>query len=506
MATRLLELLSSGWGLRSLVFGALLVALLPVAVRRLVDGDEGYILMAARLVSEGHRPYADFFCPQMPGLPYVFGLWFKVTARNWTMARNLCGVVAALTGLCVFELAWRGTGKRRWALIAAGIYVSHAFVLGWLTIAKTYGLTAMFATAGCLALTLPRTRASLLCGGLCFALAGQMRLYAVVLVALGAIVLGVGSVKERGTARKVSGTLFWYLGGACLGGFLLVPSLLANTEAWWLGVVRFHGMREAGQNELVGQFAQKWATARSLLPLTRSREPAQIQFAVVLAVAVGARVLWLGRGFRVVGLAWTTLFVVSLLPTPTHAQYFCVLVPLLIVDAVFLLAWAPGRLGFPIALLGLVIFANLGRHELRRYTTTGLDVPGVWTTDRVPRWQLSTLRKVAQAIDAQDIDEGASWWPGYFVATKASIVRGLANDFGFRIADRLTLLEKLRYHVVSHADVAAMIQSRAPRLFVQGNWAATPPADQLPSAGYSIESRVQNVTVWVAAKLADQPK
>lgn len=67
--------LCTGGPLRLLVFAALLATLMRVTLRRLVDGDEGYLLMAARLVAQSHRPYVDFFCPQMPGFPCVFGAW-----------------------------------------------------------------------------------------------------------------------------------------------------------------------------------------------------------------------------------------------------------------------------------------------------------------------------------------------------------------------------------------------------------------------------------------------
>ncbi|MDX2019862.1 MAG: hypothetical protein SF187_06440 [Deltaproteobacteria bacterium] len=488
----------SGWPLRLFVFAALLAVLVPVSLRRLVDGDEGYLLMGARLVSEGQRPYADFFFPQMPGFAYVFGAWFALAARNWTMARDLCAAVCAATGLCVFELVWRGTRRRRWALLAAGFFVAHAFTLGWLTIAKTYGLTALCVAAGCVAFSQPRARSWLGLAGLCFALAAQMRLYAGVLIPVGGAVLLVQLWRERQLNRNALGLVGTYVAGALLGACVLVPSLVADKGAWWFGTVLFHGMREAGQTELVGDLTQKWDTLRSLLPLAPERTPAQIQFAVVLFPAALARLLWIGQPLRIVGLAWMALFAVSLLPTPTHDQYFSVLLPLLVADALILLSRVPWRFTWVGGAVLLFVFARLGAAELQRYTTTGLDVPGVWTTARVPRWHLRTMRKVARAIDDQAAAEGASWWPGYFVSTRTPIVRSLANDFGFRVADRIAPEQKARFHVASHADVAAMIAARKPRLFVQGNWAATPPADQLPRAGYVQTAAIENVQLWLA--------
>src|SRR5437016_4568472 len=53
------------------------VVLLVVSRLRLVDGDEGFYLLAAKSVYHGKVLYRDFFYTQMPLLPYVYGLWMK---------------------------------------------------------------------------------------------------------------------------------------------------------------------------------------------------------------------------------------------------------------------------------------------------------------------------------------------------------------------------------------------------------------------------------------------
>jgi hypothetical protein len=45
---------------------------IPVSLYRYVDGDEGYLLYAARMVAEGKQLYRDFFFPQAPLVPNVF--------------------------------------------------------------------------------------------------------------------------------------------------------------------------------------------------------------------------------------------------------------------------------------------------------------------------------------------------------------------------------------------------------------------------------------------------
>ncbi len=483
-----------GWPLRGIVMLALVAVLLPLSLRRLIDGDEGYLLMAGRLVSEGQRPYADFFSPQMPALAYIFGFWFSVLGRSWVGARVLCSLVAAATGLCLFEYVWRATRSRAWALVGVGFYLAHGFVLGWFTIAKTYGLTAFFAMAGALALVLPRRHLTLVLGGLGFALAAQTRLYAAVLLPCGAFFL----LRDNGWHRRTLNALAWYTLGAGLGALPILPSLWASPEALWFGIMEFHGMREAGQNALVGDLKQKWEMLLNLLPFKGMEGPSHVQFLFVLVLALVARVAHVSKGFGVAGIAWLTLFAASLLPTPTHAQYFCVLVPLLIADGLTLMAGRPFSSAWAPVLVVSGFYLGMGTMEAERYTKTGLHVPGVWTPDRVERWSLKTMKQVQRAIDAQQVSEAASWWPGYFVGSKTRLVSGLTNDFGLRVADRVTPEKKAQYHLASHADMAAMIVARAPRLFVEGNWAATPIANLLPANAYVLSATVSNVRVWVA--------
>jgi len=77
--------------------------LVPISLGRLVDADEGYLLMAARLVSEGRWPYRDFFLPQVPLLPAVFATVFAVFGRSWLVARLFSGLVAVAMGWLVYR-------------------------------------------------------------------------------------------------------------------------------------------------------------------------------------------------------------------------------------------------------------------------------------------------------------------------------------------------------------------------------------------------------------------
>lgn len=70
----------------ALLYGAVFV---PMGMFRLVDGDEGAYLLAARLVMEGKLLYHDFFYAQTPVIPYLYGSW--IAERQGTrVAARIC--------------------------------------------------------------------------------------------------------------------------------------------------------------------------------------------------------------------------------------------------------------------------------------------------------------------------------------------------------------------------------------------------------------------------------
>src|SRR5271157_940728 len=95
------------------VFAFLLCFFLLVARHRFIDPDEGYYLMASRLVMQHKLPYLDFFYQQTPLLPYVYGLWMKLFGVSWFSARHFSAALATILGLLIYEQVCHET--RRWA-------------------------------------------------------------------------------------------------------------------------------------------------------------------------------------------------------------------------------------------------------------------------------------------------------------------------------------------------------------------------------------------------------
>lgn len=92
---------------------------------RFIDGDEAFCLIAARKVAEGSVVYRDFFYPQMPFLPSVYGTWTRLVGDGWFEGRLLSCVFAALTGTLLFEHLRRSIGGISWALLGVLLFGPH---------------------------------------------------------------------------------------------------------------------------------------------------------------------------------------------------------------------------------------------------------------------------------------------------------------------------------------------------------------------------------------------
>jgi hypothetical protein len=481
------------WWLRLVAAAGLAALLIPIGRWRMIDGDEGYILMAARLVSEGKRLYTDFFFPQMPLLADVYGAWFWLAGRSWYGARLFSALIAVGNGLLVLEILYRRHGRMRWALVGTAAYLAAGPVTGWFTIAKAFGPTAFLLSLAVLLLESAVTPLGVACGGLALALAAECRLYVVVAFPCAVLFL----LRRYGVSWRGLRFVLFLAGGALVGGIVLLPYIVRDWHNFYFGAWVYHSIREYGQNGFVTNWPNKRETLLTVLYLDRTHFPGNLQFLGLTAFALLA-LFWprLGRN-RLASYLWPVLFVVSLIPSPAEEQYFCLLVPFLVVEAVEVFAALRPVKAWPLlAVLGLA-FTILGGLDLERYLVTAQGVPGVVTRDRVPRWSIPTVQTVADKIDAANCPEGASWWPGYFVSTRTPINLRLANDFGFRAADHVSAKERRRLGIVTHAEVVAMMDRKSPRLFVAGNWTSVP-ENLFAQKGYREVAWFQNVKLWVA--------
>jgi len=448
----------------------LLALLLPVALGRFIDSDEGYLLYAARLVSEGQVVYRDFFFPQTPLVPYVFGALYWLVGPSWEAARVLAGVMAALSGIMVFELARRGTHANSLlaGLLATLLYAGSGYVLGWLPIAKTYGLAILCSLSGVYMLE-RGGRYAALWGGLLITLALDTRLYMGV-IGLNAIVF----VLRKPTPLTVKLTQLGQLAAGCLLALLvLLPSFLHDFKAARFGILEYASLRAPHQTSLFGSPAQKLSTLLGELSIVGADGAASTQLLGALVLAVTA---WLLPGLqrnRLSASIWPTLLFVNLLPFPTYSQYTCLVVPFAAVEAglalhalkserIPLLAYAPG----------LLLYLTLGALDAQRFTVTGEHVIGVW--QRPQAWKIPNVEAVARSVDHIGTTEAVAWWPGYFISSRTHIIPELADHFGFEVADRVSKKRRRRLTLKSSGELQTELTQTRYKLVVLGEGIGAP--------------------------------
>jgi hypothetical protein len=477
------------------VLALLAVTVGTISFLRLIDGDEGFFLVASRLVSEGLRPYRDFLFIHAPMVPYVFGTVFKVFRPDWYAARFLSGVVAVGSGLILFDHLRRTTGKPSWGVLGAILYAGNGLVLGWFTVAKTLGLSALFMLAGT-AILARRGRNTALFGGALLGLAASTRLYLGVTLICALVFVVRQETDLRRSVRKTA----MLAAGALAGMLPLIVNFVRDRQAFLFGTVEYHALRDVRHAGVIGDWPQKWNTLLSVLGLEGAEGTGSLQFLGLFSIATAALLSSKSARNSLFSYNWIALFAVSLLPTPSYQQYYCLLVPFMIVEGVTLVASIEAPRLWPLIVTGLVTYCALGVFDVRRYTLTGVGVPGVLSPDRVSRWSIPMVLKISSAVDEQNLPAGGSWWPGYFVSTRTSVVIDLANDFGMVVADQVTPERRRRFHIRTHSEVTEMIRRHDPALFVEGNWAFRPSADQLPASGYTVARTVGPASIWTYRK------
>lgn len=484
----------------ALLVVAIFASCILVSQLRFIDGDEGYLLMAAKLVSEGKLPYRDFFFPQGPILPYVYAALLSPFGITWQSGRLLSALFAAGTGWLALVAIERRGGDFRAKALGAFLFTTTTLAFVWLPIAKTYSLAAFFSMAAYVA-TLPsigekRATWRAIWFGLSAAMAVGVRLYCVALVLL---LFWKSLRKNRGRDLALASGAF------ALG---LLPSLWICTfdpyNAFY-GLLGYHLNRsELG---LGASLSQKVLVLRELVGFGPSGHAAGLQlFALLLVLVTAGR-----RGtlhFRRDGALWMAagLAIVSVLPTPTYSQYFALCTPF-VIPVVALSAFrgwpklSTRTTRFALA-AALSAYAALGAFEWFRYGFSGKNVIGV---DRPSAWTLSASTQMARLLDAHaPCGPVLASWPGYLLESKAVPFERTENHFSTHAGQAIASAdERRRRRVFSVSDLHSLIESEAAATIVLGNWTRETfqgdPTTFLEAADYRPVATVAGATVWVSS-------
>ena len=444
-------------------------AFIAVSHFRLIDGDEGFYLLAARLVFQGKVLYSDFFFTQMPLLPFVYGAWAVITGDTWNSARLLSALLATALGCLLFWHVTRITGSWLAGCLAALLLVSSTPALVWFTVVKTYSLSALLLFGAYVAVWEGSGKWALAVSGLLFALSIDSRLY---LAGIAPVFL-LSVYSRRRAFPNHRAPYFWFFGGLAAG---LSPNLywiVRDYGNYYFDNLGYHAARSSAG--FIGDYFQKLGSLFQISGLMQTQEGSGLPFGLLLLMN-GVSFVYHPRLPR--PRVWPAMFIaaaiilLSLLPTPTYLQYYCVAIPFLIVGAVAF-AWDISRPGIRLVALAFVLIANLALlpFELPRYTSTGAGVIGVRGPGNAIDWRLPSVRLISREIDRR-IERGEpvlSFWPGYIFESQAASVPGMETHVGLWIARKLTAAQLTQYRILSEAGIEAGLKLHKPCVAVLGN-------------------------------------
>lgn len=213
-----------------------------------LNQDEGWYLYAARQVRHGAVPYRDFAFTQGPALPYVYALAQPWVDRWGIAGGRLFSMMLAL--LSALAAAWAGgrAAPRGWgrsvALLAFILAAVNVYQSYFTTVVKTYALSALFLSAGVLALGFARARA----GAAAAALAGALLAFAAGTRLSAGAALPVAGLYLLIQRRRLGDARWLAFGAGGVAGLAVVwlPFLLAAPAGFLFGVFEYHSARAVG--------------------------------------------------------------------------------------------------------------------------------------------------------------------------------------------------------------------------------------------------------------------
>ena len=120
------------------VFLAQLFFFTYVGLHRLVNGDEGFYLMAARLISEQALSRFLVFADAID--PYVYALWMRLTHQSWISARVLAALMTALLGTLIYAHVYRLTRALLRAQVLPFVFASTTLIFGYFSLIAPHWL------------------------------------------------------------------------------------------------------------------------------------------------------------------------------------------------------------------------------------------------------------------------------------------------------------------------------------------------------------------------------
>jgi len=455
-----------------LILSSALVFFLWIGLTRFIAPDEGFYLLAARLVMQGQLVYDDFFYPQMPLFPYLYGIWLALFGFTWDQARIFASLLSFLcAALVYFPLKrWTNTGL---AICGLLLFVTSGLVVGWFPTAKTYNASTLLCLLSYLLLCrdlVGKHPALIFTSGVLIGLTVNCRLFYAVLVPVFIlwVFLQCKEHRYRNTALFV------------LGGFLtLLPHLylaIVDWASYWFNNLGYHRLRSEMAPEQVAEHRRFMIEVA--LGLRQEARSDGFQLPILL---LGTALHFVHRlvSKRVPDMAFwigAILFFVSLTPVPIHLQYFCVSVPffaictiLFVYEGIFQanLGRVKSLVLKTSSFVLLIVYLSATPNAIQRHIVTGYGVHGVEEgTEETSRYHTAQL--VSKEIDllTSPGEIILSQWPGYIFESHAMPYPGTENQFWVRVGHRLNQQEREHFKIVNRPEFRSIVTDPDLRIVV----------------------------------------
>ena len=347
-------------------FGLLAAVLLAYSQTRAFHWDEGFHLLAARLIGAGQRPYLDFIFAQTPLNAYWTAAWFGVFGASWRLAHVVATLSTLGSAALLARYLWMRFPVPEWrpyaTLTAAALYGLLTYTVDFGTIAQAYGFCLLMVVAAFCAAVAARERPGLWMPALAGALAGAAASASLLTVAAAPAMLVWLWLYNAAGRRWAKAAAF--LGGAVVPAIPVLRLLAQGPRQVWFDLVQYHA--------LYRRVDWAGATIHDIDVLSSWLQDTQVFLLIGLAVAGWMSIRksdWAGMRMESRLCLWLVLAMgaQNMTAHPTFPQYFIFLVPFLAVPAVEGFRAAVLRLGFggrpqrAVLALGCFMLLSLGR-------------------------------------------------------------------------------------------------------------------------------------------------
>jgi hypothetical protein len=438
--------------LTPVIFILCILIYLWFSLNRFIAWDEGFYVIAGKLILEGKLPYRDFFYPQMPLLPYIYACWFGVVGTGWYETRIITGIFAGSGVFLVWQIIHKRFGKSAGLLGLWLMFCSH-FSFAWSTTAKAYGITMMLILLSYIFSTSKNiNKKKIFISGLFLGLAVNTRLYVVALAIVPLISWAFNDSKD------FISRITWYGLGFLIGLLPGIIFLLLYPEQFWFNNIGYHLTRsKASLNRAI---KVKEFMALKLFSFSKTKQFYGMEFLLLTFFSIlsifkkNNSALWYGL----------ILFLVSFTPTPTYLQYFCLAVPFLVIATVnYISELSNQTIKKTIVTYLILIFTLFGYHNINKFCFSGFGVPGIKSIERASEQTLYQVNYITKLIGNLPINSNEyiySYWPGYLLESSLKIYIGTENHFGFNAAKNQSPIFKDKMRIIDNKDLLKALTNK----------------------------------------------